>query len=195
MQVTNTERRHQILEATIDLVAEAGYHEVSFAKIIKRAGLSSTRLVSYHFASREALMREALDHIVERAQSVMGERIHEAATSARDQLAAYIRSNLDFLADWPAGARAAVDIVRGLPASDGLPSQSDHSTALLEQFFVTAQAAGEMRPFEPSAMSIAVRASIDVAALRFAEGSAELQQYADEVVEIFDRATRTETRR
>ena len=182
------DKRTRILEVTIDLVAEFGYHGVSFAKITKRAGLSSTRLVSYHFDSREALMREALAHVVDRAQSVMRPRIDEAP-AARDRLAAYIRSNLDFLANWPAGARAAVEIVRNLPQPDDRPAQADASAVLLEQFFRTAQESGEMRQFDPTVMAIALRAAIDAAALRSAEGLGELSQYADEVVEIFERAT------
>jgi AcrR family transcriptional regulator len=43
-------RRREIVAATIDTVAALGYRSASFAKIAERSGLSSTRLISYHFA-------------------------------------------------------------------------------------------------------------------------------------------------
>ncbi|MEP7024912.1 MAG: TetR family transcriptional regulator, partial [Actinomycetota bacterium] len=48
--VTAMARRSQIVTATIDVIAEVGFGQASFARIAERAGLSSTRLISYHFA-------------------------------------------------------------------------------------------------------------------------------------------------
>ncbi|MDQ6657199.1 MAG: TetR family transcriptional regulator, partial [Actinomycetota bacterium] len=41
--VTANARRSQIVAATIEVIAEVGYSQASFARISKRAGLSSTR--------------------------------------------------------------------------------------------------------------------------------------------------------
>ena len=184
-------RREQILLATIEVVAEAGYHEASFARIIEHAGLSSTRLISYHFESRDALMREALGYVIEQGRAFMEPRIGRAG-SARTRLAAYIRSNLEFLAERPAYARAAVTILASLPEQPGEQEGADAAVTPLERMFTAAQQAGEMRRFDPTAMAVSLRAAIDAAAGRSVARQADLRQYAEELVEIFDRATATE---
>ena len=186
-------RREQILQATIEVVADAGYHEASFARIIEHARLSSTRLISYHFESRDALMREALGYVIERGTAFMQPRIVQAGP-ARARLAAYIRSNLEFLAEQPASARAAVEILANLPAQAGQREFADAAVAVLEQLFTAAQEAGEMRRFDPVAMAVSLRAAIDAAAIRSVTHPVDLRQYAGELVEIFDRATATEAR-
>lgn len=188
------DRREQILRVAVDVVAEVGYHSASFARIIDHAGLSSTRLISYHFSSREALMRAALEYVVERATDYMRPKL-DSADSARDRLAAYIRGNLEFIESEPACARTAVAILANLPASHEEAVAADVSTALLEQFFASAQGAGEMRRFDPGVMAVSLRAAIDAAVTRSVEGEADLRCYAEELVETFDRATALDTRR
>lgn len=184
-------RREQILQATLEVVAEAGYHEASFARIISRAGLSSTRLISYHFESRDALMREALGYVIEQGSAFMAPRIGRSGP-ARTRLAAYIRSNLEFLAERPAYVRAAVTILASLPGLPGEQEGADAAVAPLERMLAAAQEAGEMRRFDPTAMAVSLRAAIDAAAGRSVARQADLRAYAEELVEIFDRATATE---
>src|SRR5687768_12945642 len=57
-------RRAQILEATIAVIAEEGFAKASFARIRERAGLSSTRLISYHFAGKAELVAALVEHVV-----------------------------------------------------------------------------------------------------------------------------------
>jgi len=90
------DRRAQILEATVEVIASRGVHETSFARIIEHAGLSSTRLISYHFESRDVLLQEALAYVLDEAARFMGPRIAQA-TTANERLSAYIRSNLEFV--------------------------------------------------------------------------------------------------
>src|SRR5215475_8406714 len=68
-------RRAQIIAATIDLLAAEGITGASFGRIVKAANLSSTRLISYHFASKEALL-----------QAVFGAVVAEAAARMRPAL-------------------------------------------------------------------------------------------------------------
>jgi hypothetical protein len=134
-------------------------------------------------------MREVLEYVVAKARDYMEPRIAVAQT-ARDRLAAYIRSNLEFLEDHADYAVAAVQIVSNLSAGPD-DSADDTSVALLERFFVTAQAAGEMRTFDPAVMAVSLRAAIDAAVLRYVDHRIDLTEYAEELVRIFDRATAT----
>jgi AcrR family transcriptional regulator len=61
--------RERILDAAIDRIASDGIDAVRIARIAMDAGVS-TALVHYHFATREALLAEALEHSFERAGNV-----------------------------------------------------------------------------------------------------------------------------
>ena len=56
--------RERILEAACDVIAEHGIEDVRIARIATVAGVSPA-LVHYHFATREALLSEALEHSFE----------------------------------------------------------------------------------------------------------------------------------
>jgi AcrR family transcriptional regulator len=49
---TEEARRTQIVTAAIETIAELGYAQTSFTQIAKRAGLSGTSLISYHFTGK-----------------------------------------------------------------------------------------------------------------------------------------------
>jgi AcrR family transcriptional regulator len=61
--------RERILDAAIERIASDGIDAVRIARIAMDAGVS-TALVHYHFATREALLAEALVHSFERAGDV-----------------------------------------------------------------------------------------------------------------------------
>jgi AcrR family transcriptional regulator len=58
--------RERILDAAVHRIAADGIDAVRIARIAMDAGVS-TALVHYHFATREALLAEALEHSFERA--------------------------------------------------------------------------------------------------------------------------------
>ena len=58
--------RERILDAAVERIASDGIDDVRIARIAMDAGVS-TALVHYHFATREALLAEALEHSFERA--------------------------------------------------------------------------------------------------------------------------------
>jgi len=58
--------REKILDAAVERIASDGIDEVRIARIAMDAGVS-TALVHYHFATREALLAEALEHSFELA--------------------------------------------------------------------------------------------------------------------------------
>jgi len=58
--------RERILDVACELISSEGMDEVRVARIARTAGVS-TALVHYHFATREALLGEALRHSYARA--------------------------------------------------------------------------------------------------------------------------------
>jgi AcrR family transcriptional regulator len=186
-------RKTQIMEATVSVLAEHGYEGTTFARIVARAGLSSSRLITYHFETKPDLLAATLRHIGTAAQAVMVPRL-VAESSARGKLSAYVRSNLAFIADHPEYARAAVQIARHLPVEDAEADLgADVPVVLLAQLFTAGQSAGELRAFDPVVMAVTVRAAIDAAVERHARGAGtDLTAYAGELCALFDLAVRAE---
>src|SRR4051794_29986860 len=93
---TNEARRAQIMRAAIDTIAEVGYVKASFARITETAGLSSPRMISYHFANKDDLIHEILVHVFTAGAAFISERV-EAESTATGKLRAYVEANLQFL--------------------------------------------------------------------------------------------------
>jgi TetR/AcrR family transcriptional regulator, fatty acid metabolism regulator protein len=194
---TEVARRAQIVEATIATIAEAGYQHASYAQIAKRAGLSSTGLISYHFASKAELIGEVVREIVAAGQGFMLPRIESAAPGS-DRLRAYIRSNLEFMATHPEHMRAVADILgasRREPGGPPAPYAPLHAQGLaqLEGYLREGQRNRQFRRFSPAVMALAIRAAIDEVAYRLAgEPDLDLTAYGRELAALFDHATAAE---
>ena len=101
-----TARRAQIVEATIGTIAEVGYGQTTYNRIAQRAGLSSTRLISYHFGSRDELMEQVLIEVGRSAERAISERVQVEVT-ASGRLRARIEAELGWIARCPAHAAEA----------------------------------------------------------------------------------------
>jgi AcrR family transcriptional regulator len=86
--------RERILDAACDVIAEQGIDDVRIARIATVAGVSPA-LVHYHFATREALLAEALEHSFELLGDIR-------TTAAEDE-------------DWTCGQRLGWMIDQSLP--------------------------------------------------------------------------------
>ena len=81
--------RERILDVACELIAGQGMDDVRVARIARTAGVS-TALVHYHFATREALLAEALRHSYERAGRARTELRAFAGDSSAGLVAAMI---------------------------------------------------------------------------------------------------------
>lgn len=188
--VTAGARRAQIVTAAIDTIAELGYGNASFARIAKRAGISSTRLISYHFEDKAELVRAVAGAVLAEAADYMGKRLRAGGTPTQ-LLATYIESNLEFIAEHPTAIRAVIEIAANARTDDGTPllraGEADDAVARLAALFRTGQEAGEFRSFDPVVMAVTLRVAIDAAA---AQAALDPHAYAAELVALFTRATR-----
>jgi TetR/AcrR family transcriptional regulator, fatty acid metabolism regulator protein len=191
---TEIARRAQIVQATISTIAEAGYQHASYAQIARRAGLSSTGLISYHFASKSELIGEVVAEVVAAGQGFMLPRI-KAASPGSDRLRAYITSNLEFMAAHPAHMQAVAGILSALrrdPGGQPAPYAPLHAQGLaqLEEFLREGQRNGQFRRFSPAVMALAIRAAIDEVAYRLAgDSDLDLAAYGRELAALFEHAT------
>ena len=191
---TEAARRAQIVQATIATIAEVGFRHASYAQIAARAGLSSTGLISYHFASKAELIDHVVAEVVAAGQGFMLPRI-EAAAAGRARLRAYITSNLEFMALHPGHVRAVAEIQNALPRGPGgqtEPYAPRHARGLaqLEGYLREGQRVGQLRRFSVAVMALAIRAAIDAVAYRLRdEPDLDPVAYGRELATLFDRAT------
>ncbi len=189
--ITSEARRRQIVAATVEVLAQVGYGATSFARIAERAGLSSTRLISYHFAGKDELMAAVVQSVVADMGTAVAARMRRER-SAAGLLRAYIEGVVGFTATHRAEARALLEIVLAGAIPAGAVSQDAAVTDDLEQILRRGQAAGEFREFDPRVMALVVQRAVD--ALPFtlaADPDLDCEHYARELVALFDRATRS----
>lgn len=182
-------RRAQIVAAAIQTIAEVGYGRASFAQIAKRAGLSSTGLISYHFAGKDELIDAVASEIVGAMGQFMGEQL-QSSSGARDALRRYIEGNVAFIAAHRAEMKALLDIfMNGGFRYDSAVEQAVVSP--IEAILRRGQQGGDFRRFDTKVMSILIQRAVDgLPFLLAAEPDLDLASYASEVFTAFDLATR-----
>ncbi|MBH1936394.1 TetR family transcriptional regulator [Streptomyces sp. AV19] len=187
-------RRAQIVAAAIEVIAEVGYAKATFTRIARRAGLSSTGMISYHFSGKDDLMREVVAEVMRVADGYMRPRI-EAEATASGRLRAHIESNLALLAEFPRHLPAMVEVLSNI--REDTPSMREFAAAMedmnhsLVERIRLAQEAGEFREFNPETLVHALRGSIDSLVQRAARDPRfDAAAHGRELAEFFERATR-----
>ena len=90
-----TDARDRILEAACDMLAAEGVDDVRIARIATAAGVSPA-LVHYHFATREALLTEALEHSFEQLGDLRTTAADDEQWTAAERLGWMIDQSLPF---------------------------------------------------------------------------------------------------
>jgi AcrR family transcriptional regulator len=186
---TETARRAQIVAAAIEVIAEVGYHRASFARIAKQAGLSSTGLISYHFADREELIDEVASAVVGDVSAFMAGRM-AAVERAGEALRIYIEANVEFIGTHRSKMQALLDIFMNGGFHYNTASERV-VVSPIESILRAGQETGEFRRFDPKVMATLIQRAIDgLPFLLAAEPGVDVPAYAVEVATVFDLATR-----
>lgn len=85
-------RRLQVIEATIDCLAERGFSRTTVTDVARRAGISHG-LVLFHFQSKENLLAETLDYLAAEYQANWQEALALAGPAPEDQILALLRAD------------------------------------------------------------------------------------------------------
>lgn len=199
VQVTSTDtnrspaaqaRRSQIVAATIEVIAESGFAKASFARIAEHAQLSSTRLISYHFADKQALVAAVTDEVVGLMGAHLWRRVSSAAT-ARDRLQAYILGVVEFTGARRSEMRALTEIFLAGGMDYG-PADETAVVGHVEAILRNGQATGEFRDFDPVVMATAVQRAVEgLPFLLAARPELDVAAYGRELVTLFDLGTRS----
>jgi len=190
-----TARRAQIIECAILTIAELGYAQASLARIAKRAGISAG-VISYYFAGKDDLIAEVARHVFAVGETFVRAQLVGLET-ARAALRAFIVANIAYLANHPAYVVALMDIVRAGPRernavmTEGALGEGRRKgiASILEW----GQRSGEFRSFAVPVMTVTLIEAIDaIPPAIAADPDLALGEYAHELAELFDRATRND---
>ena len=132
--MTDRSARERILDAAVLRIASDGIDAVRIARIAMDARVS-TALVHYHFATREALLAEALEHSFEIAGDVRDQE-GDPATRLRAMVDSCLPLPGELERDWVlwvelAGQRQAL-VDHRLQPRDRIPGELRHVTRRLE---------------------------------------------------------------
>jgi AcrR family transcriptional regulator len=186
---TETARRAQIVQAAIATIAEVGYRNASFAQIARRAGLSSTGLISYHFRGRDELVQQIVHEVVTAIGSHMARRL-SGASSATAALQTYIEGNVEFIGTHRTQMKALLEIFLN-GAFDYGAATEQAVLSPIEQILRDGQRTGEFRHFDPMVMATLVQRAVDgLPFLLAAEPDLDVGAYGAEVATVFSLATK-----
>jgi AcrR family transcriptional regulator len=116
---TERARRKQIVAATIEVLAERGYVNTSFARIAERAGINAG-LISYHFKNKDDLTNEVYQSIYQARLEHLQERIAHART-ATEKLRLALEADLSYMGTQPKLFRALIEVLFSQRNEQGLP--------------------------------------------------------------------------
>jgi AcrR family transcriptional regulator len=180
-------RRAQILEATIEAIAEDGYGHASFLRIAQRAGISSTRLISYHFADRGELMALVGAQVIGELGAAVEAGVRGAHSPA-EAVRAYIEANVEFMDK----NRPRIRALTSLLYAGALVIPADQATSgpdALRAIIAAGKEAGQFPDVDPDLAATIVQRTVEGVALQLREQpDADLGGYASKLVRFFDAA-------
>ena len=192
LSVTEAARRSQIIEATIATIGELGYAKASFARIMERAELSSSRMITYYFTTKAGLMQAVLSTVVGLKDSFLAERMGSEQDPG-DALRRYIESEIAFLTARPDLARVLAEFaVSADPDGWAMagPVLRDLRTGRLARQLRQGQREGAFGDFDPDVIAVAIAGAIDGVAAELArDPKLKTDRYANELANAFGRAT------
>ena len=161
-------RRAQLVDCAVQALSEVGFAGTSIGEVARRAGVSKG-VVTYHFRTRDDLLRQVVTSLYERAGSRIAERV-DAADTALGALLGYIEANLAFVAEHATHVRAVMEVAANLRGPGGEPAlgaaDGDPVTAHVRGLIERGQAGGEFAAVDAGMLAMIIRAAIDTAAAR-----------------------------
>ena len=189
-------RRAQIIECAIETIAELGFGQASLAQIAKRAKVS-TGVILYYFAGKEELIREVVAHVFAAGEVFIRPRVDIDQLNAAGALRAFIEASVAFIAANPKKLLAVMNIIRAGRTESGAlrfdPAVEEPRRVGFRSILEWGQRTGEFRAFDVRVMAVTIIEALDVIPPQIAaDPDLDLAAYARSLVELFQRATRSD---
>lgn len=85
-------RKQQLIDATMESIAELGLHNTTIVSISRRAGMSSG-IISHYFGGKQGLIEAALRYLLEQLGKELRERMARTDGSPEQRLKCIVESN------------------------------------------------------------------------------------------------------
>ena len=160
------DRKSEIINAAVEIINKEGFVNFSVGKVSNKLGISKG-VFSYHFPTKDLLLKAIVDHYFEQAAKFMSQHIR-SENGACDALDSYIEACLYYAASDKERTVCVVDIMLNCRTENGKHLfQDDGSTTqvLLEIFQYGQKEDGSFRDFSPIIMANSVRSIIDTMSL------------------------------
>lgn len=181
------ERRTQIVEATLAVVARHGFAGASTTLIAEAAGVSKG-LLWHYFGDKADLMKQAVVVTLERISAELADQLDVTASPPE-----VIRQSIHWVATWSVQHRdewrAMDQITRAMRGAEGRPAFTlvDYEPVYRseESLFRRGQELGVFRAFDTRVMAVTYQGAIDMM-LSYADShpDTDVEQYADALTDI-----------
>ncbi|MEU5870201.1 helix-turn-helix domain-containing protein [Glycomyces sp. NPDC047369] len=179
LTLTERARRSQLMEVTVELVADRGYAGASLAAIAERAGITKAAVL-YHFPSKAAVVQAAHEHVLGALVEHVGAAVE--AAGADQGPAAYVRSMIGHLREHPRHTRM---IVEAMVHGDAAHNTADRWRPLAGLLRAAEGALGPRTDAELRTLAIITGGAIDaVVAERLADPDYDTASAADRIVDL-----------
>ncbi len=101
-------RKDQIVNTAISAIAANGYVNTPLSEIARRAGISKG-VISYYFGSKDDLVRNVIDRILQDEKAYLSEKIARGE-NPKEKLLVYIRSSFSYMETNRQNFEAIVDL-------------------------------------------------------------------------------------
>lgn len=181
LTLTERARRAQLIQVTIELVADRGYAATSLAGIAESAGISKAAVL-YHFPSKDLLVRAAYEHVI--GALVVDVAAAVEAAGAADGPAAYIRSMIGHLREHPRHTRM---IIEAMTHDHGDHDPAERWRPLAEILTAARQARGAEGEGNPRTTAIIIGGAINaIVAERLHDPDYDTAAAAERLVDMID---------
>ncbi|MFB9659538.1 TetR/AcrR family transcriptional regulator [Glycomyces mayteni] len=179
LTLTERARRSQLMEVTVELVADRGYAGASLAAIAERAGITKAAVL-YHFPSKAAVVRAAHEHVLGALVEEVGAAVAEAGPDQAP--AAYVRSMIGHLREHPRHTRM---IIEAMVHGDADHDPADRWRPLADLLRAAENAIGPRTDADLRTLAIITGGAVDaVVAERLADPDYDTAAAADHIVAL-----------
>jgi AcrR family transcriptional regulator len=188
---TQTARRAQLVDCAIASLAELGYQRTSVAEVGRRASVSKG-VVTYHFPSRDDLIRTVMAEIFDSIASHVGARVTQPNSGSFVEVyiwawVDYYRAHRDYMV-------AVAEIWTSFRDRDGRPyfglETIEPELAGVQQALAAEQATGRLGKFSTRVMAVSLKGALDALLTQLtADPELDLDAYGQQLVTLFTSAT------
>ena len=195
---TQLKRRDQLVDCTIDAIAELGFARASVGEVARRAGISKG-VVTYHFAAKNDLIGAVIADVLASMREYLEPRFRAAEPLQFPErfIAAYVAGWAGYYRTHAREVLALSRIYNSFRDESGRPDAAfdarAEDVAITERVLRLGQDTGRLGTFDARVMAALMKAAVDDLLGQFVhDPELDLEAYAAELVTLFERATRPE---